>query len=84
MFLSVSSTSGNMTSKLATKFRRGGGDLLRKLHALAEAETELSVHQKRLSEIEAKVKLERPFIEQKLKRCIIKIKDVKNTSCALT
>ncbi|GFZ15190.1 structural maintenance of chromosomes (SMC) family protein [Actinidia rufa] len=35
--------------------RKGGGDLLRKLHALAEAETELSVHQKRLSEIEAKI-----------------------------
>lgn len=34
---------------------RGGGDTLRQLHALANAESELSVHQKRLSEIEAKV-----------------------------
>ncbi|KAJ9547299.1 hypothetical protein OSB04_019842 [Centaurea solstitialis] len=35
--------------------RKGGGDLLRQLHALAEAESELSVHQKRLVEIEAKI-----------------------------
>ena len=63
--LSVSSTSGNLTSKLATKFRRDGGDLLKKFHALAEAETDLSIHEKRLCEIEVKVKLERPFIEQK-------------------
>ena len=34
---------------------RGGGDLLRQLHDLAEVELELSNHQKRLSEIEAKV-----------------------------
>ncbi|KAG5544946.1 hypothetical protein RHGRI_017419 [Rhododendron griersonianum] len=32
----------------------GGGDLLRQLHALAEAESKLSVHQKTLSVIEAK------------------------------
>ncbi|CAL5359385.1 unnamed protein product [Camellia sinensis] len=31
----------------------GGGDLLRQLHALAEVESKLSIHQKRLSEIEA-------------------------------
>ncbi|KAI3815898.1 hypothetical protein L1987_15581 [Smallanthus sonchifolius] len=36
----------------------GGGDLLRQLHALAEAESELTLHQKRLSEIEAKVNLQ--------------------------
>ncbi|KAL3834639.1 hypothetical protein ACJIZ3_009375 [Penstemon smallii] len=35
--------------------RKGGGDLLRKLHALAEAELELSIHQKRLAEIDAKI-----------------------------
>ncbi|KAH7855805.1 hypothetical protein Vadar_029159 [Vaccinium darrowii] len=35
--------------------RKGGGDLLRQLHALAEAESELCVHEKRLSEIEAKI-----------------------------
>ncbi|XP_009590546.1 structural maintenance of chromosomes protein 2-1-like isoform X1 [Nicotiana tomentosiformis] len=35
--------------------RRGGGDLLRQLHALAEAESKLSFHQKRLSEIDAKI-----------------------------
>ncbi|XP_051143191.1 structural maintenance of chromosomes protein 2-1-like [Andrographis paniculata] len=35
--------------------RRGGGDLLRQLHALAEAESKISFHQKRLSEIESKI-----------------------------
>ncbi|KAF5805595.1 putative transcription factor bZIP family [Helianthus annuus] len=35
--------------------RKGCGDLLRQLHALAEAESELALHQKRLSEIEAKI-----------------------------
>ncbi|XAR71817.1 hypothetical protein NMG60_11018249 [Bertholletia excelsa] len=35
--------------------RKGGGDLLRQLHALADAESKLSIHQKRLSEIEAKI-----------------------------
>ncbi|KAI8005897.1 Structural maintenance of chromosomes protein 2-2 [Camellia lanceoleosa] len=35
--------------------RKGGGDLLRQLHALAEAESKLSIHQKRLSEIEAEI-----------------------------
>ncbi|CAN4080744.1 unnamed protein product [Withania somnifera] len=35
--------------------RRGGGDLLRQLHALAEAESKLPLHQKRLSEIDAKI-----------------------------
>jgi hypothetical protein len=36
---------------------RGGGDLLRQLHELAEAESNLTLHQRRLSEIEAKVEL---------------------------
>ncbi|TKY68122.1 Structural maintenance of chromosomes protein 2-1 [Spatholobus suberectus] len=35
--------------------RKGSGDLLGQLHALAEAESKLSVHQRRLSEIEAKI-----------------------------
>ncbi|XP_075485448.1 structural maintenance of chromosomes protein 2-1-like [Primulina tabacum] len=35
--------------------RKGGGDLLRQLHALAEAELKLSFHQNRLSEIDAKI-----------------------------
>ncbi|KAL2540061.1 Structural maintenance of chromosomes protein 2-1 [Abeliophyllum distichum] len=35
--------------------RRGGGELLRQLHALAEAELKLSCHQKRLSDIDAKI-----------------------------
>lgn len=34
---------------------RGGGDLLRQLHDLAEAESELLGHQKRLADIEAQV-----------------------------
>ncbi|XP_022736180.1 structural maintenance of chromosomes protein 2-1-like isoform X2 [Durio zibethinus] len=35
--------------------RRGGGDVLRQLHDLAEAESKLAEHQKRLSEIEVKI-----------------------------
>ncbi|CAM8991236.1 unnamed protein product [Rhodiola kirilowii] len=35
--------------------RKGGGDLLRQLKAFANAEENLSIHQKRLSEIEAKI-----------------------------
>ncbi|KAL2588449.1 hypothetical protein AAZV13_13G169500 [Glycine max] len=38
--------------------RKGGGDLLGQLHALSEAESKLSVHQRRLSEIEAKSRAE--------------------------
>lgn len=34
---------------------RGGGELLRQLHELAEAESELSLHQRRLAEIDDKV-----------------------------
>lgn len=34
---------------------RGGGDLLRQLHDLAEAESELQGHQRRLADIEAQV-----------------------------
>ncbi|KAL1089842.1 hypothetical protein V6Z11_D07G048400 [Gossypium hirsutum] len=35
--------------------RRGGGDLLRQLHDLAECESKLAGHQKRLSEIKMKI-----------------------------
>ncbi|XP_028797839.1 structural maintenance of chromosomes protein 2-1-like isoform X2 [Neltuma alba] len=35
--------------------RKGGGQLLRQLHDLAEAESKLSIHQRRLSEVEAKI-----------------------------
>ncbi|OIW07987.1 hypothetical protein TanjilG_20088 [Lupinus angustifolius] len=35
--------------------RKGSGDLLKLLHDLAEADSKLSVHQRRLSEIEAKI-----------------------------
>ncbi|XP_054814722.1 structural maintenance of chromosomes protein 2-1-like [Prosopis cineraria] len=35
--------------------RKGGGQLLRQLHDLAEAESKLSMHQRRLSEVEAKI-----------------------------
>ncbi|KAG9134427.1 hypothetical protein Leryth_022382 [Lithospermum erythrorhizon] len=49
--------------------RKGGGDLLRQLHDLSEAESELSFHQKRLSDIDAKISqllpLERKFKELK-------------------
>ncbi|GLT39812.1 hypothetical protein SLA2020_139820 [Shorea laevis] len=49
--------------------RKGGGDLLRQLHKLAEAELNLSVHQKRLSDIEAKMAellpLQKRFLELK-------------------
>ncbi|KAL9249751.1 Structural maintenance of chromosomes protein 2-1-like protein, partial [Drosera capensis] len=47
--------------------RRGGGDLLRNLCALAEAESDLSSHQKKLSEIEAEIAkllpLQKRFLE---------------------
>ena len=46
---------------------RGGGDLLRQLHHLAEAESELYAHQKMLCEIEAKVNLEQPIIFVRIK-----------------
>ncbi|KAK4285164.1 hypothetical protein QN277_001899 [Acacia crassicarpa] len=35
--------------------RKGGGLLLKQLHDLAEAESKLSIHQRRLSEVEAKI-----------------------------
>lgn len=38
-----------------TNYFRGGGDLLRQLHNLAEAECNLAEHHKKLSAIEAKV-----------------------------
>ncbi|THF95126.1 hypothetical protein TEA_016992 [Camellia sinensis var. sinensis] len=40
---------------------QGGGDLLRQLHALAEVESKLSIHQKRLSEIEAELQVLKYF-----------------------
>ncbi|XP_027910377.1 structural maintenance of chromosomes protein 2-1-like [Vigna unguiculata] len=49
--------------------RKGSGDLLGRLHALAEAESKLSVHQRRLSEIEAKISkllpLQKKFLDLK-------------------
>ncbi|XP_030487829.2 structural maintenance of chromosomes protein 2-1 [Cannabis sativa] len=45
----------NPSGLLTGGSRRGGGDLLRQLHNLAEAEINLSVHQKRLAEIEARI-----------------------------
>ncbi|XP_019192681.1 PREDICTED: structural maintenance of chromosomes protein 2-1-like [Ipomoea nil] len=41
--------------------RKGGGELLGKLHAMAEADSKLSLHQKRLSEIDAKINELRPL-----------------------
>ncbi|CAA7392949.1 unnamed protein product [Spirodela intermedia] len=35
--------------------RRGGGELLRQLHTLAEAESKLQIHKKRLSDVEEKI-----------------------------
>ena len=46
---------------------RGGGDLLRKLHHLAEAESKLCTHQKKFSGIEAKVDLEYPIVFARIK-----------------
>ncbi|GAB2265441.1 Structural maintenance of chromosomes protein 2-2 [Dionaea muscipula] len=47
--------------------RRGGGDLLRNISALFHAESDLSLHQKKLSEIEAEISkllpLQKRFIE---------------------
>ncbi|WOL09777.1 structural maintenance of chromosomes protein 2-1-like [Canna indica] len=49
--------------------RKGGGELLKQLHALAVAESELNTHQRRLSEIEGKiaalVPLEKKFTQLK-------------------
>ncbi|XP_031392590.1 structural maintenance of chromosomes protein 2-1-like [Punica granatum] len=49
--------------------RKGGGDLLRQLHNLAEAEANLAEHQKRLSAIEAKISelqpLQKKFLDLK-------------------
>lgn len=44
-------------SEILTYFCRGGGELLRKLHNLAEAESKLSYHQKCLADIDAQVLL---------------------------
>ncbi|CAN1173430.1 Structural maintenance of chromosomes protein 2-2 [Linum perenne] len=47
----------------------GGGDLLRQLHELAEAESKLELHQKTLAEIEVKIKelmhLYKQFVDQR-------------------
>ncbi|KAL2326443.1 hypothetical protein Fmac_025501 [Flemingia macrophylla] len=49
--------------------RKGSGELLEQLHALAEAESKLSVHQRRLSEVEAKISrllpLQKKFVDLK-------------------
>ncbi|KAF5731061.1 structural maintenance of chromosomes protein 2-1-like [Tripterygium wilfordii] len=49
--------------------RKGGGELLRQLHVLAESESKLAIHQKRLSEIEAKIEellpLQKKFMDLK-------------------
>ncbi|KAI9153657.1 hypothetical protein LWI28_014566 [Acer negundo] len=49
--------------------RRGGGDLLRQLHRLVEAESNLLIHQKRLSEVESKINellpLQKKFMDLK-------------------
>ncbi|XP_008800994.2 structural maintenance of chromosomes protein 2-1-like [Phoenix dactylifera] len=41
--------------------RKGGGELLRQLHALAEAESELCIHQRKFSEIEEKIAILLPL-----------------------
>nr|AAG27593.2 SMC2-like condensin [Arabidopsis thaliana]AAK58634.1 SMC2-like condensin [Arabidopsis thaliana] len=41
--------------------RKGGGDRLRKLHDLAEAESELQGHQKRLADVESQIKELQPL-----------------------
>ncbi|EOA12804.1 hypothetical protein CARUB_v10025763mg [Capsella rubella] len=41
--------------------RKGGGDLLRQLHELAEAESNLQGHQKRLADIEAQIRELQPL-----------------------
>ncbi|CAH9098018.1 unnamed protein product [Cuscuta europaea] len=41
--------------------RKGGGELLRMLHAMGEAESKLAFHQKRLSEIDAQINGLRPL-----------------------
>ncbi|CAH9121626.1 unnamed protein product [Cuscuta epithymum] len=46
--------------------RKGGGELLRMLHAMGEAESNLAFHQKRLSEIDAQINVLRP-LQQKFK-----------------
>jgi hypothetical protein len=67
MLSSIYPSSVSQPSKITIPCLRGGGDLLRQLHHLAEAESKLSTHQKRLSEIEAKVDLEHPFIFARIK-----------------
>jgi ABC-type Fe3+-citrate transport system substrate-binding protein len=61
------SSSASQPYKITISCHRGGGDLLRQLHHLSEAESKLSTHQKKLSEIEAKVDLEHPLIFSRIK-----------------
>ncbi|KAL7107353.1 hypothetical protein ACP275_06G048700 [Erythranthe tilingii] len=56
----------NPSGLLTGGSRKGGGDLLRQLHALSEAENKLSIHQKRLLEIDAKINELLP-LQQKFK-----------------
>ncbi|XP_022736181.1 structural maintenance of chromosomes protein 2-1-like isoform X3 [Durio zibethinus] len=55
--------------------RRGGGDVLRQLHDLAEAESKLAEHQKRLSEIEVKLAEMVKSIEQELEQAKSAVKE---------
>ncbi|TYJ25405.1 hypothetical protein E1A91_A07G048100v1 [Gossypium mustelinum] len=55
--------------------RRGGGDLLRQLHDLAECESKLAGHQKRLSEIEMKLAEMIKNIEQELEVANLAVKE---------
>ncbi|KAL8049884.1 hypothetical protein ABFX02_06G048100 [Erythranthe guttata] len=56
----------NPSGLLTGGSRKGGGDLLRQLHALSEAENKLSIHQKRLLEIDVKINELLP-LQQKFK-----------------
>lgn len=73
-FQVFSSSSHFPTSIITVYCHRGGGDFLRQLHDLAEADSELSTHQKKLSEIETQVDLECPlifaWIDGKLQRSV--------------
>ncbi|GJW42205.1 structural maintenance of chromosomes protein 2-1 [Tanacetum coccineum] len=65
---------------------RGGGDQLRQLHALGEAYSELFLHEKRLSEIEAKinalVRLHEKYneLKQQLEVKTFRLKQSQNTA----
>nr|GEX36858.1 zinc finger, CCHC-type [Tanacetum cinerariifolium] len=65
---------------------RGGGDQLRQLHALGEAYSELFLHEKRLSEIEAKISALVPLhekyneLKQQLEVKTFRLKQSQNTA----